>query len=112
MMAQLYTTLAVGVARGVVACVIHAVRDGAAVRLGSREDIVRVRHVADAVDRLALFVQSTRLVDAISQARGFKRVAVQFGYVGGDDLAASVGPRTGADAIPRVDSAWTLRAEV
>src|SRR5207244_2363658 len=39
------------VARPVVARVVHPVRVGAAVRLRPGEDVVLVRHVADAVDR-------------------------------------------------------------
>ena len=104
--------LDVGVARVVAAGVVRGVGVRAAVRLRAGEDVVLVRHVADAVDdrpasRSARSASRARCrcVPARSCRRGDRRRS-------GDESAARVEPRTVADAVTRVDRARTLRAQV
>src|SRR5262245_55418901 len=69
--------------------------NGAAVGRGAGEDIVPVRAVAAAVDRLALLVEPGLLVDLA--------VGMQVVHAGRDLLALRVLPRALADAVAGVD---------
>src|SRR5215831_9133210 len=79
--------LNVGVARVVAASVIRGVRISAPVCRRTREDVVLVRHVPDAVND-GFLLRQRKL------------------------LAVRVVPRARSDAIPRVDGIWSLSAEV
>ncbi len=70
--------------------------EGRAVGLRAGQDVVLIRHIADAIHRCALLVQRECLVDAVPVALD---VAVQIGHVVGDQLSARVVPRTRADAV-------------
>ena len=60
----------VGVARPVLAGVIGAVSERASVRLRAGEDVVLVRLVAGAVDRLVLFGERGHPAQVVAEARG------------------------------------------
>src|SRR5579862_6337078 len=109
---QLHGAAAVRVARVVAAGVVHAVGVGAPVRHRAGEDVVRVRHVADAVDDRLLLGQRDLLAERDAHARLIERVAVQLRHALGHALAARVVPGTVADAVARVDRARALRAHI
>jgi hypothetical protein len=67
---------------------------------------VLVRHVADTVDRAALFVERRRLADVVAIAL---LIAVQVGDVRRDQLSFRVVPGTGPDSIARVDGRLIAR---
>src|SRR5687768_765991 len=100
------------VARVVVARHILASGECAAVRLRAGEDVVLVRLVADAIHELALLADRGQLIDPVAEARLLERIAVQFGGVSRNLLAARVEPGACADAIARVDGVRTLRAQI
>src|SRR6185503_9210370 len=89
------------------ASVVGCIGIRTAVRLRTGEDIVLVGRIADALSHLTFFGERGGLGNAVAQAGDFKRVAMQLGHVGGDDLALGVGPRTSPDAITRVYRART-----
>src|SRR5678815_456096 len=76
------------------------------------KDVVRVRHVADAVDRHVLLRQGDLLAQRVADTRLIDRVTVEHTVVHGDHLASGVVPRAVADSIARVHRAWSLRAQV
>src|SRR6185436_99275 len=90
--------------RPVAAGAVLAGRERGAVGLGAGQDVVHVRRVAPAVDRLALLGQRRLLGDVV--------LAVQLGHVLGDDGSLGVLPGTSTDAVTRVDGAGALRAQV
>src|SRR4030095_17015778 len=109
---QLGTPHAVGVTRPIRAGVVHAVRVCPTIRLRPGEDVVLVRHVADAVDDRALFAQRDLLAESVAHPCLIERVSVKFGHVLTHTLTALIEPGTVADAIAGVDGALTLSAEV
>ena len=109
---RLARALPVRVARVVAARVIRGVRVRAAVRLRAGEDVVLVRHVADAVDDRLLLAQRQLLPERVAHTGLLDRVAVELGDALRDALSAGVEPRPVADAVTRVDRARTLRAQV
>src|SRR5439155_4620264 len=87
----------------------------AAVRHGSGEDIVLVRRIADALERLVLLGEYGGLGQVVADASGVERVAVQVGHILRHHRTAGVVPRTLADAIARIHSRLTgnsLRAQI
>ena len=76
-----------------------------AVGLRAGQDVVPVRRIAAAVDRLALLVQRGLLGQVVA-------VAVQIGDALGDHRALGVLPRAVADAILGVHGVRALRAEI
>ena len=99
-------------ARPVVAGVIRAVGVRPAVELRTGEDVVLVRLVADALDRLPLLGQGRRAGQGVAHPREIQRVAVQVLEITGDGLAAGVEPRSLADSIAGADRVRALRAQV
>src|SRR5688572_29081652 len=100
------------VARPVIAGMVGAVGIRAAVGGRTREDVVLVRLVADAVDEFAFFRQRELLADRVADARLLDGVAMQHALVGRDDLAPEVVPRPVANPVARAHGAGALRAEV
>src|SRR5262249_27260578 len=98
-----------GVARPVAARVIGAVGEGGSIQLRSGEDVVLVRRIADALDRLAFFSQCGDLREIVAAPGHFERVAVQVGHALRDPSVLRVVPRTSADAIARVDGGLSAR---
>jgi hypothetical protein len=56
-MPELHGAAAIGVAGVVAAGVVHVVGVGTAVRLGARQDVMLIRHVADAIHDCLLLRQ-------------------------------------------------------
>src|SRR5262249_51637564 len=83
-----------------------------AVRGGSGEDVVLVRHVADAVHDRLLLGERELLAERVADPRLLDRVPVELGDTLAHALTAGVVPRSVADAVTRVDRARALRAEV
>src|SRR5262249_43266342 len=83
---------------------ILAGRERGAIRLGAGQDVVHVRGVAAAVDRLALLGQRRLLVEVVR--------AVQLAHVLRDHDPLGVLPRAGADPVAGVDGARALGAQV
>src|SRR5437667_7602853 len=90
--------------RPVAARTVLAGREGGAVGLGARQDVMHVRRISTPVHGLALFGQRGLLADVV--------LAVQLGQVVGDDDALGVLPGTFADAVARVDRAGALGAQI
>src|SRR5262245_38579582 len=90
--------------RPVAAGAILAGREGGAVGLGAREDVVHVRRIAAPIDLIALLGERRLLVDVV--------LAVQLGEVFRDDEALGVQPRAAADAVAGVDRVRALGAQV
>src|SRR6266478_5646522 len=109
-MSELDLTPAVRITRIVAAGVIHRVRICAAVRLRARQDVMRIRHVADAIDDSAFFGQRKLLAHTVSEPSLLDRVAVQLSDVHRNHLALLVVPRTIADAVTYIDGTRALRA--
>src|SRR5205823_14889015 len=84
-----------GVRRPVVAGVVESVGESPAVGVRTREHVVLVRHVAEAVDHLALLGERGGLADGVAVAR---LVAMQIGDIAGDQLTLGVVPGAGPDA--------------
>ena len=108
----------------VVACVIGAIRVGAAVPFGSRKNLVLNRwRIAHAVNDLSKLI-ACGLLEEIAAALGLNQsIAVKFAQVRRDNRVLRrsqlreriVEPRSGADAVTRVDgglSGTSLGAEV
>src|SRR5207244_6811966 len=74
---------------------VFAAGERRAVRLRAGEDVVLVRRVAASIDDVPLFGQRGLLVEVV--------VAVQLGYIAGNDDSLDVLPWTIADALARVD---------
>jgi hypothetical protein len=91
---------------------VHAVGERRPVRARTREDVVRVRHVADAVDHGVLLGQRDLLAHRVANTRLVNCVAVEHAFVHCDHLPPRVIPGAVADPIARVDGAWSLRAQV
>src|SRR3954470_21287872 len=90
-----------GAARPIAAGHVVRARERAAVALRAGEDVVHVRRVAAALDRLALLGESGFLRDLVAGA-------VEVVEVAGYDFALGVAPGPAADAVARADSAWSL----
>src|SRR5207244_9043203 len=79
-------------------------RERRAIRLRARQDVVHVRRIAAAVDRLALLGEGGLLVDVV--------LAVQLRQIFRDDEALGVEPGPATDAVAGVDRAGALRAQI
>jgi hypothetical protein len=75
-MPELNLASAIGIARVVVTGVIHAIRVCPPIGLGSRQDVVLVRHVTDPIYWHPFFRQRELFTKSISEARLFNRVAM------------------------------------
>src|SRR5262249_34304250 len=82
------------------------------IRTRPREDVMLIRHVADAVVRHALLGQRDLLAHGIPDTGLVNRVAVEHAFIHRDDLAPCVVPRAVADPIARVHRTRPLGARV
>jgi len=101
-----------GVGGVIVAGVIRAVGVGAAIGLRAGQDVVLVGHIAEAFNRVALFIEHGGFGNGGAHARQLQSIAVQIGEAHGDALALGVEPRAVADAVARVDGIGALGAHV
>src|SRR5439155_17260838 len=101
--AKLDLPSAVGVACVIAAGVIHRIGIRASVGLRPGQDVMRIRHIADAVHDPCLFRQRKLLSERVANTCLLNRVAMQIGYAHGDTLAARVIPGSAADAVTRVN---------
>src|SRR5262245_24865674 len=92
-----YLSAPLGIARPVVAGVIHLVGGiGGPVFLGPRQHVVLIGVVTTALHKVAMFVESGPLHNI--------RVEMQLVEIGGDQFAQGIVPRTNANAVPRGDA--------
>src|SRR5258705_11431460 len=84
----------------IVAGRIEAAREGAAIGVRTRQHVVLVRHVAEALYDGALLIQIIGLLDVVAVAQ---LVAMQIRDAGRDQDALSTIPGSGSDAGARID---------
>jgi hypothetical protein len=102
-------------ARPVIASVIGAIGVRLAIRLRTRQHIVRVGSVSDAVDHRALFTQRRMLEKIAAETCELDRVTVQIGEILSDGRSLGVVPGTLPNAVAGIHGwliAASLRAEV
>src|SRR6266850_1665547 len=92
-----------GIARPVAAGVVHAIGVSPAVGLRARQHVVRVRHIANAVDRHRLLGERSRLGYAVADTRLVERIAMQVSHILSDSCSAGPVPRSGANAVTSID---------
>src|ERR1051326_2694650 len=102
-------------ARPVVAGVILIVRVRTAIRLRARQNVMRVRSVAEPIYNLAALGQGGLLEEIVSDPCLFERVSVKLGERVGNRLSQRIVPRPSADSITGIDGGYPvsrLRAEI
>ena len=75
-------------------------------RVGPGEHVVLIRHVAHALDLLALLVERVRLANAVAVTLD---IAMQVGHIARDELTLGVVPRPGPDTLAGIDGGPSAR---